>query len=173
MTLAEDREMEELKMKMRMMELENKKMLEQVSAPMQRRVIVNEERRDATPQLPETDPVQRFLNPEQNIVKTNELEKMHKVDEDFIHKRTAAGEVLKELKKIYLLGLINVIGMFCAFFFGSMGLIIVLQSLVLVITSVNAYYVIRAKKMSNYLLTKYQIAVQKSMLSLKRPPEGM
>jgi hypothetical protein len=168
MTKEEDFELEKLKRELRIMELENKKIVESVDAiyhPEKVNRNAKIEGTGAKQQLPEEeiDPVQRYLNPEQtqNVV-NKEIDRMHKVDENFIPKRTAAGEVIKPLKIVSLLALINVIGFFVQFLFSLMGLVLVNQIVIVVFVSVNAYYVVKAKRQITYLSRKYNIMINVS-----------
>jgi Flp pilus assembly protein TadB len=110
-------------------------------------------------QVPD-DPVARFLNKD---ISPEQIAEMKDKDSEFIHKRTAAGELIKPLKIILMLGLYNIIAFFIMYLFSVTGLSIVVDVMVIVMVSINGYYMLTAKKKMTYLFGKYNIAMQKSI----------
>lgn len=196
-----DTEIEELKMKQRLIELEKKRDLikqkekelaeltgkpEEVhpvakfmepcfEEPKKTETVMNMVRRgDASVSAPAAPTQQLPPDPVQQFLKQQgtSVEQMQAEDSVNMPRRVAASEVTKMLNIIVLLGTLNIVFGFMLYMFAAIGLRIVSDISIILMLIVDGFYMMKAARHRNYLIGKYQLIQPRTMFSLpKRQPK--
>jgi hypothetical protein len=106
------------------------------------------------------DPVSRYLGGGKK-----KIEQIRKEDKDFIHKRIAAQEVLRWVKKGTFLFTMNIIGFFVFYLMIVMGAGVMIDVIMVVMVIINAFFLVQMRKHQIYLTRRYNIQTQRGFLS--------
>jgi hypothetical protein len=118
---------------------------------------------------PEVDPVSKYLGtpqqqPPQQPQQAQGIQQVKKQDKNFVHKRIAAQEVNKWIRKGVFIFMMNVIGFFVFYMMIVIrsGLLIDITMIAMVI--VNCFFLASFRKHQLYLTRKYNIQTQGNFL---------
>jgi hypothetical protein len=119
-----------------------------------------EEEYEPKKEVKNTDPVTKYLGGGDE-----KIEQIKQQDKDFVHKRIAAQEVYKWVKKGVFIFAMNIIGFFMFYMFVIIGAGLLIDIIMIAMVILNAFFLMQMRRHQIYLTRKYNIQTQRGLLS--------